>query len=54
MMLTMEEAAKMLRVTVRTLSTWIRSGRISVARPGRRVLVPRSEVERLLSTSRAV
>jgi excisionase family DNA binding protein len=51
MMLTKQEAARMLRITVRTLSTWISAGRISVAKPGRRVLVPLEEVERLLTSS---
>lgn len=50
-MLTKKEAANLLRVTVRTLTNWIRDGRIAVAKPCRRVLVPSSEVERLLAAS---
>lgn len=38
-MLTREEAAEMLRVSVRTLDTLIKDGRIGAARIGRRVLV---------------
>jgi excisionase family DNA binding protein len=51
-MLTKKEAAARLRVTVRTLTTWITAGHLSVARPGRKVLIPLSEVERLLEVGK--
>lgn len=45
---TVKEAARLLRVTPRTVRNWIASGRIQATRVSERVmLVPLSEVERL-------
>ena len=40
--LTVREVALLLRVTPRTVQTWIKSGKLAVVRAGRRVLVRRS------------
>lgn len=47
-MLTRDEAAAALRVTPRTVSEWIKSGKLKAVKPGRRVLIPREEIDRLL------
>lgn len=46
--LTVSETATLLRVTARTIRTWIQIGRLDVHRAGRRVLVAREDIERLL------
>ena len=46
--LTVSETAALLRVTARTIRTWIQIGRLDVHRAGRRVLVAREDIERLL------
>ena len=47
--LTKEEAARELRVDIRTITRWVVSGRLrSVSRPGRLVRIPRDAVEALL------
>lgn len=51
--LTVEEAAKALRVGRSTVYAMIRSGELHPARNPRRVLIPASEVERLNSASAA-
>ncbi len=51
-LVTMDEAAGLLRVTRRTLQSWIRSGRLPACKstPTRKgkVLIPRMAIERLL------
>lgn len=51
-MLTLPEAAKQLRVSVRALRDWVAQGELLVAQPGKRLLVPQSEVDRLLTPRR--
>lgn len=46
--LTRAEAAEMLRVSVRSLATMIDRGDIRVVRFGTRIVVPRTEIDRLL------
>lgn len=48
-MMTCSEAAKLLRVKVETVRAWVKSGKLRASRPGRRLLVPRAEVDRLLA-----
>jgi excisionase family DNA binding protein len=49
-MLTIEEAAQILRVTRVTISRWIRDGKIQSAKVGRRRLIKASEIERVTQT----
>jgi excisionase family DNA binding protein len=42
------EAGEMLSIAPRTIRAWIKSGRIRAVRLGRRVLVPVSELHRLI------
>jgi excisionase family DNA binding protein len=44
---TVAEAAKELRVSVRSLRRWIASGQVQIVRFGRAVRIPHSEVQRL-------
>lgn len=43
------EAGRLLSVAPRTVRAWVKSGRIRCARLGRRVVIPVSELERLLA-----
>lgn len=43
------EAALVLRVSEWTVRRWVRSGRLRSVRPGRRRLVSREDVERLIA-----
>ena len=43
--LTRAEAAKLLRVDVKTISRWTKSGKLAVVRFGRKLLIPRTEIE---------
>lgn len=47
--LTVPEAAQALRVSTTTLRNWIAQGTVLSIRPGRCYLVPRSELNRLLT-----
>lgn len=48
-MLTSDEAAEILRVSLSTISRYVRSGEIRAARlPGGQYRIPRTEVDRLL------
>jgi excisionase family DNA binding protein len=47
-LLTLDEAAEILRLSRRTLENWIRQGKLTPIRFGRNVRIERSEVERLL------
>jgi excisionase family DNA binding protein len=44
------EAARLLSVSKRTISRWIRSGRIPAIRLSRRVLVPLDSLKKLLQS----
>jgi excisionase family DNA binding protein len=46
-----EEVAHELRTPVATVRWWIHTGKLKATRPGRRLLVRRSEVERLLASA---
>jgi excisionase family DNA binding protein len=46
LVVTREEAAEALRLSLRTLDRLLATGQISIRRVGRRVLIPRSEIER--------
>ncbi len=48
--LTTLEAAKVLRCDPKTLRSWIAAGKVHASRVGRRWLIPRSEVERILKS----
>lgn len=51
--LTMEEAAAALRTNPRTLTRWIRQGKIPFVKPGRRYLFNASDLLKLPSGSEA-
>lgn len=52
-MLSREETAKRLGITPKTLSVWIKEGKVKAARPGRSYKIPKSEIGRCLSTEAA-
>lgn len=49
-LLTVPEAAQMLRMSEHTIYIWLRSGKLKSVRPGRKWLIPKEEIDRLLST----
>ena len=49
-LLTVPEAAQMLRMSEHTIYLWLRSGKLKSVRPGRKWLIPKEEIDRLLST----
>jgi len=49
-LLTVPEAADLLRVSQHTIYLWLRSGKLKSVRPGRKWLIPKEEIDRLLST----
>lgn len=51
--LLLPEVAELARVSVSTVRHWIRVGRLPSVRPGRRRLVPRAALVRLLRVSRS-
>jgi excisionase family DNA binding protein len=51
-LLTTDEAARLLGVTVATLHAWMRAGRLTAIQPGRAVLLDRRDVERLVAERR--
>lgn len=48
---TREEAAQALTISTRTLDRLIRGGRLAVVKIGARILIPATEVDRLLGTA---
>lgn len=50
-LLTVPEAAQMLRLSEHTVYLWLRSGKLKSVRPGRKWLIPREEVDRLLNVT---
>jgi excisionase family DNA binding protein len=50
-LLNVEEVAHEMRVPVATVWWWIRTGKLPAAKPGRRLLVRRSDLEALLSAT---
>ncbi len=52
-LLTTEEVCRELRISRWTLGRWIDSGKVAAKKIGRRVLIPKNEVERLLANSNA-
>jgi excisionase family DNA binding protein len=50
-LLLVEEVASLARASVGTVRHWIATGKIASLRPGRRVLVRRSELERFIAKS---
>lgn len=46
---TTEEAMQMLRIEKITLYGWLRKGKIAAVRPGKRWLIPESEIQRIMS-----
>lgn len=51
-MLLLEEVAARCRTSISTVRHWISTGRLASTRPGRRRLVKRDDVDRLLLTIR--
>ncbi|MGE0551361.1 MAG: helix-turn-helix domain-containing protein [Kofleriaceae bacterium] len=49
--MTLDEATKVLRISIGTMYRWINSGRVPVHRVGHRLLVPRQSLRDLLTTS---
>jgi excisionase family DNA binding protein len=49
-LLTVPEAAQMLRMSEHSIYLWLRSGKLKSVRPGRKWLIPKEEIDRLLST----
>jgi excisionase family DNA binding protein len=47
--LTVREAAQVLRVSAQTLRRWVHAGRMDAIQPGRDILIPAHEVERLMT-----
>lgn len=47
-LLTVPEAAKLLRVSEHTIYLWLRSGKLKSVRPGRKWLIPEDAVRELL------
>lgn len=50
MYLLIPEAATVARVSVHTVRTWIRTGKLRSSRPGRRRLILRSDLEHFLAS----
>jgi len=50
-LLFVEEVAREMRTTVWAVRSWIRAGRLPALRPGKRLLVRRCDVVRLLSAA---
>jgi excisionase family DNA binding protein len=50
-LLLLTEVAEITRSPLSTVRCWIAAGKISALRPGRKVLVRRSELERFLAAS---
>lgn len=48
-LLTVPEAAKLLRVSEHTIYLWLRSGKLKSVRPGRKWLIPEEEIQKLLA-----
>lgn len=48
-MLSRGETAKGLGITPKTLSVWIKEGKVKAAKPGRSYRIPKSEIRRCLS-----
>lgn len=46
---TLEEAARLTSLSIHTLRLYVREGRIKAVRAGRRVLVPMTEVQRIVT-----
>ena len=46
---TVEEAMELLRIARVTLYGWLRSGKIKSVRPGKKWLIPESEITRILA-----
>lgn len=46
---TVEDVARMTSMSVNGIYTWIRTGKVQKKKLGRRVMIPRSEVERILA-----
>lgn len=47
-LLTVDEACEILRVHYQTLYKWLRSGELKSVRPGRKWMIPESEIQRFL------
>lgn len=45
---TVEEAAELLRVHYQTIYKWLRTGELKSVRPGRKWLIPESEIQKFL------
>ena len=52
-LMSIEEAAGLLRISPWTVRAWIREGRLRPVRLGRRVLLSETELERLVTESQA-
>ena len=50
-LLLLPEVAAMCRATIPSVREWIRTGRLKASRPGRRVLIRRSDVEAMLAAA---
>ena len=53
-MFSRNEFAEKLGVAPKTISVWIKSGKIKAARPGRSYRIPKKELRRCLSTDAAI
>ena len=51
LVVTREEAAEALRLSLRTVDKLLAAGEISARRVGRRVLIPRTEIERFVRST---
>jgi len=47
--LTIAEVADVMRASISSVRAWVASGRLNTTRPGRRRLVPRTELQRFIA-----
>lgn len=50
-LITRSEAAQLFHVTERTIDRWLHAGTLKPVRIGRRVLIPKAEIEDMLNAS---
>lgn len=52
-LLTVPEAAQMLRMSEHTIYLWLRSGKLKAVRPGKKWLIPEEEIRKLLTDEKS-
>lgn len=46
---TLQETAEILRLTEHTIYLWCRSGKLKASKPGRKWLIPASEIQKIIN-----